>query len=200
MKKCKVCGASSEETRIIGELCRKHYLQMWRHGKVIDRTIYDPNEIIVIGETAKILLYNTKGIEVGSTLIDSADVLRVSNIKWYLRKGYVRGTYQGGKVFLHRFLTDAPEHLFVDHINGDPLDNRKGNLRHCSHKQNIRNMRKEGKKIKGVSLTKTGKWSARICVDYETIWLGVYDTREEAEHVRLAAELEYFKEFSPNFK
>ena len=45
--KCEYCGKSENETKIIkskfGILCKKHYLQMYRHGKIIDKTIYDDN-------------------------------------------------------------------------------------------------------------------------------------------------------------
>ena len=41
--KCEYCGKSENETRIIkskfGILCRKHYLQMYKHGKIMDKTI-----------------------------------------------------------------------------------------------------------------------------------------------------------------
>ena len=46
VKHCEFCGKSEEDTRIIkskfGTLCRKHYLQMYKHGE-IKRTIYDNN-------------------------------------------------------------------------------------------------------------------------------------------------------------
>jgi len=199
MKKCEVCGRSDNETRVIGNLCRKHYLQVYRYGRTFNRTIYDPNEISVNGEECFIHLYDTKGNLIAKSLIDIDDIEKIRNIKWYTKRGYVRGTYQSKKIFLHRFLLNVPDDKFVDHINGDPLDNRKVNLRICSHKENIRNMRKQDKKIKGVFITPSGKWAARICVDYKDVWLGSFDTREEAEKNRLDAELKYFKEFSPNY-
>lgn len=53
--------------------------------------------------------------------------------------------------------------LFVDHINGDGLDNRKENLRSCTNTENQRNQKKVRgiSKYKGVSLL-GGKWRASI--------------------------------------
>ena len=47
---CDICGATSETTRVhntdVGTLCRKHYLQYKRYGKILKRTKYDSNKII----------------------------------------------------------------------------------------------------------------------------------------------------------
>lgn len=76
-------------------------------------------------------------------MIDAEDVALVSQYRWSACKlGYVRGYKDGQRVRLHRIITDAPEGLEVDHINHDPLDNRKVNLKVCTHAENMQNMRK----------------------------------------------------------
>lgn len=40
---------------------------------------------------------------------------------------------------LHRVILNAPDFMVVDHINGNPLDNRRKNLRLCSQSENILN-------------------------------------------------------------
>lgn len=65
----------------------------------------------------------------------------VLDVKWYAhysRTGvYARNRKHG---FLHRVLMKTPRHLQVDHVNGDPLDNRLENLRNVMQKTNIRHM------------------------------------------------------------
>ena len=193
MKRCKVCGVTEDSTRVIGDLCRKHYLQMYRHGKVLQRTIYDPNKFILHGDICEIELYDTKGAVVGSAFIDTEDLDLVKDIKWYLKQGYVRGTLPGGKkVFLHRVVMNCPDDLFVDHKKGDPLDNRKSMLRICTHSQNLKNM-KPGKD-KGIKKVSSGRYQVVITVDYETIYLGTVDTLSMAREVRRKAELKYYGE------
>jgi hypothetical protein len=86
-----------------------------------------------------------------------------------------------------------PEHT-IDHINGDSTDNRIENLRDVSHKENSRNMARFSTNttgVAGVSITKYGKFKARIKADGESIHLGNYETLEEAAAARKEAEIKY---------
>tara|TARA_R110000751_G_scaffold207745_1_gene311540 strand:+ start:198 stop:683 length:486 start_codon:yes stop_codon:yes gene_type:complete len=102
---------------------------------------------------------------------------------------------------LHRILMGEPEDLVVDHINRDPLDNRRENLRIVSRQENQMNlsMKKTNKSgITGVSWHKdANKWRADIAYKYKHIYLGYFDTLEEARKAREDAEEEYFGEFKP---
>ena len=89
------------------------------------------------------------------------------------------------KVSMHRFITSAPDGMEVDHINGDCLDNRKANLRVCSHAENQRNsrVRKDNTSgYKGVCFNKKSKrWKAQIRIGGgERLHLGYFPTAEEA--------------------
>jgi hypothetical protein len=72
----------------------------------------------------------------------------------------------------------------VDHINGDGLDNRRSNLRVVTHSQNLANRsatRSTTNRFKGITQCKrTGKWQAKIMVNYKTIYLGTFKSDEDA--------------------
>lgn len=87
-------------------------------------------------------------------------------------------------VLMHRLIMNAPKYLFVDHINGDGLDNRKVNLRLCYHWENIANQRMHKNNTsgyKGVHWSKEkNKWKSEIKVNYKNIHLGYFDDKIEA--------------------
>ncbi len=73
----------------------------------------------------------------------------------------------------------------VDHIDGDPTNNKWENLRAVTPQQNTHNTHKpRSKKSKaelGVSWdTLHLLWRAQIRVDYAKYYIGLYDTQEEA--------------------
>lgn len=92
----------------------------------------------------------------------------------------------------------------LDHINGDPLDNRIENLRECDHQQNMVNRKihkNNTSRYKGVRLDKTdGKWVA--VAEYRTPGqngsrqIGRYDTAEEAAIGYNLDAMKHYPEFS----
>lgn len=108
-------------------------------------------------------------------MIDIADKELTDKVRtWCLqRDGYAQGYILGGgrKVLLHRLIMceelEKPENagLEVDHINGDPLDNRRVNLRVVTRSTNMRNCRMTGgsSRFPGVSWYKRERrWIAEI--------------------------------------
>lgn len=102
---------------------------------------------------------------------------------------------------MHRFIMGFPRGKYVDHINGNTLDNRKSNLRVCSNAANLRN----GKLRPNNTTGKTGvsfypqyneskPWFARIRVGYKTINLGSYQSFEDAVRKRKEAETKYWED------
>lgn len=190
--KCEYCGRNENETRIInskyGILCRKHYLQMYRHGKIIDKTIYDKNEYEIENDTVKIYMYNSKGEVIGFTLIDIDDLDKVKDYRIGLGSGgYARITVDGKRMFLHNYLVD---YNMVDHINRNKLDNRKCNLRPTNKSKNAENI--DRGLYNGIGKVPSGNFQAFITVDYDTIYLGTFNTKEEALFSRYNAEVLYF--------
>lgn len=139
-------------------------------------------------------------------LVDDEDFERTNALKWdaHKRQGGPFYAYRNknetcrhGK--MHRFIMDAPDGMEIDHKDGNPLDNRKCNLRICSHAQNTRNQRhKKGSSIyKGVYWDKKNeKWMASITFNYKTIWLGRHADEIEAAKVYDEKAKELFGEFA----
>ena len=83
------------------------------------------------------------------------------------------------KIHLHRFIMDYEGDLDIDHINMNGLDNRKSNLRIVTHAEN-----KANNNMPGVKLVPSGKYQACCCRNYKTIYIGTYNTFDEAVKAR----------------
>jgi HNH endonuclease len=143
-------------------------------------------------------------------LIDAEDWPRISKFKWSVSSDgrnsrYVSTRIEEKKIYLHRVLLEAPHDQKVDHRNGDPLDNRKANLRLATHQQNMFNRRKAqtyGRKpttssFKGVSWDNScGRYKARIMKDRVNHYLGSFMDERSAAMAYARAEQEMFGEFA----
>lgn len=132
--------------------------------------------------------------------IDKGDLEKIKPYKWYIEKGYVIASQEGGRIRLHRLITGVTKDKVIDHINGNTLDNRRFNLRICDINENVRNSKisKSNKSgLKGVSWYKTSnKWRASITMKSRTINLGHFKTKEEAAIVYDIWAIFYFGEFA----
>lgn len=83
----------------------------------------------------------------------------------------------------------------IDHINGDRSDNRLANLREATASQNQRNAKMQRNNTSGVTgvywWAARGKWKADIKADGRYIFLGLFDTLEDAAAARRAAQEQY---------
>lgn len=82
----------------------------------------------------------------------------------------------------------------IDHINGNPQDNKIENLREVDRSTNLRNAKKRSNNISGVTGvcwdTRTKKWRASIRTTYDKS-LGYYNDFEDAVAARRIAETQY---------
>ena len=140
-------------------------------------------------------------------VVDDEDYERVSSMNWRI---YVSRTHLyaiSGYVFMHRFITEAPEHLLTEHINSDGLDNTRHNLRLVTATQNLADMAPHqwygGKPttstFKGVSLMKGERarpWRATIRVESQQHFLGYHLTEEGAARAYDDAATRFFGPFA----
>lgn len=81
----------------------------------------------------------------------------------------------------------------IDHIDGNPSNNKISNLRTVSRKQNVMNRRSKG--VRRCSDCRAERYSARIKIDGKEIGLGRFDTYAKAKEARKKAEIKYFGEY-----
>lgn len=135
----------------------------------------------------------TKGY---AAIVDPEDYERLSAFNWCakIKDGgkriyAVRSLYRYGKKFfvqMHRVVMDIPDgdERLIDHENGDGLDNRKTNLRIATKSLNGHNHKMFSTNTsgyRGVSWKERNKkWQARITVNGEHLYLGLFKTKEDA--------------------
>lgn len=143
-------------------------------------------------------------------IVDDEDYERLSVHKWHLqkcgrtyyamRRVRVPGKKSPIAICMHREILGVLPGLFVDHIDGDGLNNQKSNLRICTHRCNTANQRKSKNKssiFKGVTWHKaTKKWASQIKKDYHLFHLGLFNNEVEAAKAYDEKAKELFGDFA----
>lgn len=169
-------------------MCGKHYMRMKRHGDPHYEPVNESREKSlafcrdhVPPKGAKFVPL-TKG---RAAIIDEADYEWVSQYQWFLQTTPKGGAYairmEGrGRVLMHRDIIGCNDGEYVDHRNGDGLDNRRENLRACEQSQNALNHaghKERVSRFKGLCKQKSsGRWIASFRGKY----VGIFNKEEDA--------------------
>ncbi|OHB60660.1 MAG: hypothetical protein A2167_04600 [Planctomycetes bacterium RBG_13_46_10] len=145
-------------------------------------------------------------------IVDAEDYPRLGKYIWFAegRSGsfYAVRKEKGKSIKMHRQITNAPDHLVVDHIDHNGLNNRKRNLRVCTFAENCRNLRNirpldcardkpKTSRYKGVCWNKRNKkWAAAIRCKNKTYHLGYFHDEIEAATAYDRAAHKYHREFA----
>lgn len=133
-----------------------------------------------------------------SFYIDRKDWALLDGLKWHVGQ-YVYTQVDGKTVYLHRLILNPPKGVYVDHINRNPLDNRRKNLRFATQSQNMANQglaKHNSSGYKGVSFHKAAqKWQAYIECG-KKIHIGCFADRHEAAHIYNQVAIQVFGDFA----
>lgn len=146
-------------------------------------------------------------------IVDDEDFVELSKYKWYAHwDGYnwyalrnitlisgSKAIFKQSTISMHRTIMHPLPGFEIDHRNKNSLNNKKTNLRICTHQQNIQNIRKKKgtSKFKGVRWVKLNhKWGAQIGTNGKTIYLGLFENESKAAKIYDQKAKELFGEFA----
>ena len=139
-------------------------------------------------------------------LVDECDFNWLLNYSWHVRKcaGYFYATTKSSRpkhktIYMHRLILDAKKGEYVDHIDGNGLNNTRSNIRICTNKQNSFNQKARGRtsKFKGVSFcSRTKKWIVTMKLEDRTRFFGRFDKEIDAAKKYNEVAAKYHGEFA----
>lgn len=172
-----------------------------RNKAEIERTEFLKQQLLSVP-----ILYNKSGqcvfkIKETEVIIDSDMYHDIIKYRWHIRKdGYLQSGINRELILLHKYVMNYHEgEMVVDHINRNPLDNRKCNLRIITRAQNMMNKNSQSgssSKYIGVYFNNNrNKWIAQISYNQKNIQLRRFDNEIDAAKARDVGTKEYFGEF-----
>lgn len=124
-------------------------------------------------------------------LVDDDTYEYLSQWNWYVhivkRERYAarqmpRKSNRRKKIYMHHLVCEPRP--TVDHIDGNGLNNQRGNLRPATHLQNHMNQRKELKNTTGfknvVKVNEINQYKVVLCKNYKRIYLGCFKSKIDA--------------------
>ena len=134
-------------------------------------------------------------------VIDADDYAKVKSYQWHKDQlNYITSIVKGKTIKIHALIMGFPQGREIDHIDGNVLNNRRANLRVCTHQQNMWNQKKRSTNTsgyKGVFLRSDGKkYVSSIKVDGKAIHLGSFVSKIDAALAYDHAARTYFGEFA----
>lgn len=119
--------------------------------------------------------------------------------KYVSNTGYLRGSIFGKGYIAQRVIwmlhTGEWPSKMIDHIDGNKLNNRIDNLRVVDHSGNGCNTKMRSNNTSGVNGVywhrRRRKWAAQLSIRGNAKYLGLFESMEEAEAARQAANAQY---------
>lgn len=180
------------------KMCKSCYLKI-AHKNSIPFEHYH-NQYAIKDNVAIFLTHNTSS----EFYVDLDDVDKIKDICWYENeKGYIYGynTTTKKRVALHQYIMGVNEGTIIDHINRNPKDCRRNNMRKCTQRDNVKNKGLYSNNMSGYNGVhfdkKSNKWISYINCNNKRIYLGRFNNKTDAINSRLLAEKQYFGEFAP---
>jgi len=141
-------------------------------------------------------------------IVDDDDYIKLIRCKWhcinnngkYYAATAIKSNAKWKIITMHRYILKPISTVFIDHINGCGLDNRKENLRFCTKAENninrIKNINNTSG-FKGVVWNKlSNKWQSQIKYNSKSIYIGTYDNIIDAAKAYNQAALKYHGKFA----
>ena len=184
---CDYCGIE-----IVGR-CQAHLHRVRKHYCSVEHRILSTLNKVEYRDNYVVIYVNHKDKQY-ECLVDIDDYknkIKSLGTKIFMYKnGYCYFRFSGcgqnrKKIKLHRFLMNVVDDntVIIDHINRNPLDNRKSNLRIANYKLNTYNASLFGNntsKVKGVSFNKAmQKWRGQVQVNGVRVYTHPYKSFEE---------------------
>lgn len=180
-KQARQCTAEGCERPVKSrEMCTMHYQRLMHHGttKTQPRPSLEERLLAKLDKT------------------DTCWVWNAATHRGYGQIGIGRKVFYAHRVSYELYVGPIPEGMQLDHICHTPLCVKPDHLRPVTQKQNQENLkgaRRHSKSgVRGVRRAKYGRWIAEVGHNGRTIYVGMFDTIEEADAAAKAKRLELF--------